>query len=131
MSAVTYASPEAYWSSFELESGDIDFIINLLLEREIPLTTVEMALALVEVRLVQIKLALEEAKRTEYPAYLPADSYKVGQVLTFPIFNNLIGEVVGVREGNNPDIGTFGVIEVKFQNGDPAREFAMNFPIIF
>jgi hypothetical protein len=128
MSAVTYASPEAYWSSFELESGDIDFIINLLLEREIPLTTYEMALALIEVRLGQIKLALEEAKRTEHPAYLPAESYKVGQVLTFPIFNNLVGEVVGVREGKNPDIGTFGVIEVKFQNGEPTREFAMNFP---
>ena len=127
MSAVTYASPEAYWSSFELESGDIDFIINLLLEREIPLTTAEMARALVEVRLDLIRQALEQAKKAEHPAYLPAETYEMGQVLTFPALNNRVGEVVGVREGRNPDLGTFGVIEVKFENGDAKGEFAMGF----
>ncbi len=127
MSAVTYASPEAYWSSFELESGDIDFIINLLLEREIPLTTAEMARALVEVRLDLIRQALEQAKKAEHPAYLPAETYEKGQVLTFPALNNLVGEVVGVREGKNPDLGTFGVMEVRFENGDAKGEFAMGF----
>lgn len=128
MTAVTYASPEAYWSSFELESGDLDFIINLLLEREIPLTTREMAVALVAVRLGKIKTALEEAKMTKHPAYLPAETYSIGQVLTFPAFENKAGEVVGIREGSNPDIGTFGVIEVRFENGEGTREFAMGFP---
>lgn len=128
MSAVTYTSPEAYWSSYKLESGDIDFIINLLLEREIPLTSEEMALALVEVRLEQVKQSLEEAKQTEHPVYLPAETYKVGQMLTFPLFDNRVGEVVKIRGGMNPDIGNFDVIEVKFENGEPSREFAMNFP---
>ncbi len=128
MSVTTYASPETYWSGFELESGDIDFIINLLLEREIPLTSEEMALALVEVRLEQLKLALEEASKTKLPAYLPQESYKVGQALTFPALNNQVGKVVNVREGQNPDLGTFGVIEVEFENGGSTREFAMKFP---
>jgi hypothetical protein len=127
MSAVTYASPEAYWSSFELESGDIDFIINLLLEREIPLTTAEMARALVEVRLDLIRQALEQAKKAEHPAYLPAATYEKWHVLTFPALNNLVGEVVGVREGKTPDLGTFGVMEVRFENGDAKGEFAMGF----
>ena len=128
MSVNAYVSPTVYWSSFELETDDIDFIINLLLEREIPLTTGEMARALVEVRLEQLKLAIKSASKTEHPAYLPAEAYTVDQMLTFPALGNRTGKIVGIREGSNPDIGTFGVIEVELADGTPTREFAANFP---
>ncbi len=127
MSVLNYASPEAYWSSFELEGGDLDFIINLLLERETPLTTREMALALVDLRIGKIKQSIEDAKKMDHPAYLPAETYAVGEVLTFPALDNRTGEIVGIRDGKNPDMGSFGVIEVRFENGDGTREFAMNF----
>jgi hypothetical protein len=128
MSLPTYASPDSYWTSFGLEDGDIDFIINLLLEREIPLTTKEMAYALVEVRLDLLKKAIEEASKTKHPAYLPAEMYEVGQVLTFPVLKNQVGKVIAIREGKNPDVGQFGVIEVQFEDNGLTKEFATNFP---
>ncbi|TFH33878.1 MAG: hypothetical protein E4G99_10650 [Anaerolineales bacterium] len=128
MSVSANASPQTYWPSFEIETGDVDFIINLLLEREIPLTTEGMAHALVEVRLEKLKHAIELASKTEHPAYLPAETYVLDQMLTFPSLRNQIGKVVGIREGQNPDIGAFGVIEVQMDDGGPTREFASGVP---
>jgi hypothetical protein len=42
----------------------------------------------------------------------------------FPALDHATAEVVGLREGVNPDYGDFSVIEVRFDGDDAAREFA-------
>ena len=117
-------SSESYWTNFEVKDDDIDFIINLLLEREVPLTSDEMASALVEQRLVQLEKEAQEAEQTEHAIYIPAETYKVGDVLAFSQLEVATGEVVGVREGNNPDLDSFSVIKVAFAGDGSEKEFA-------
>jgi hypothetical protein len=56
--------------------------------------------------------------------YNPMDSYEVGNKLTFPALNDTVGDVVHIREGNNPRYGEFTVIEVRFPSQPETREFA-------
>lgn len=55
--------------------------------------------------------------------YSPNETYEIGQKLKFPAFDNKSGEVLSVRPGNNPRIGDFDVIKVKFAGGAGDREF--------
>lgn len=124
MRSVQGFSNEAYWSEFELNEEDLDFIYNLLLEREVPLTSSEMSLELVAQRLKHLEQEAKQAARTDFVTYLPAAEYSVGEELVFPALGNAVGEVVGIRSGENPDIGDFQVIQVAFADDDQKREFA-------
>ena len=117
-------SYESYWSEFEITDDDLDFIYNLLLEREIPLQTREMCEALVQYRLERAEEEAKQADETEHSVYLPVAEHSVGQVLVFPAVGNLVGSVVSVRAGENPDVGPFKVIQVSFGDEGPMREFA-------
>ena len=107
-------SPERYWNELEIHDRDLDFIYNLLLEREVPLTTLEMSEAFIRYRLEQLEKEATEAEDTSIALYLPMETYSVGQKVLFPVFANKVGEVVGIRPGENPSLGTFDVIEVNF-----------------
>ena len=124
MASVLSNFPESYWTSFEVKDDDIDFIINLLLEREVPLTSDEMASALIEQRLAQLEKDALDAVKTEHPFYIPAETYKEGQILAFSALEFETGKVVGVREGSNPDLNSFSVIKVDFEGDGSEMEFA-------
>jgi hypothetical protein len=124
MISVPTFSYEAYWTDFDISGEDLDFIYNLLLEREVPLTTEEMSSALVEYRLERLEKEAEEAVEIDYTIYLPVSKYEVGQRVLFPALGNLIGSVVGVRDGDNPEISEFDVIKVKFEETGLQKEFA-------
>lgn len=117
-------STDTYWANFDVEDPDIDFIINFLLEREVPLTSTEMSGALVERHLKRLEKEAKAARAPKHEIYLPKGSYEVGQKLAFPALDNMVGEVVGQRAGKNPDIGAFEVIEVDFEDNGRKREFA-------
>jgi hypothetical protein len=59
--------------------------------------------------------------------YIPANSYAVKQDLVFPAFSWQHGRVTGIRPGQNPDLGEFQVIQVRFDNNE-TKEFASNIP---
>ena len=82
---------EKYWNEFDVRDNDLDFIYNLLLEREIPLTTQEMAVALIGDRLERLEEEANQVEVSTTSVYLPADSYKVGERLMFPAVGNAIG----------------------------------------
>ncbi|NIS79230.1 MAG: hypothetical protein GTO14_03200 [Anaerolineales bacterium] len=124
MLSVRGFSNEAYWTEFELTEDDLEFIYNLLLEREVPLTSSEMSLELVEQRLERLEQEAKQAAKTDYITYLPFEEFEIGQLLVFPALGNVVGEVVAVRPGENPDIGTFDVIQIKFEGDSQKREFA-------
>ncbi len=111
-----------YWENFQVSDGDLDYLSNLLVEREMPLPLDELAEMLVahRCREEEERIADELAKGS---LYLPRNTYEIGQTVVFTLFDYAAAEVVGVRDGYNPDYGTFRVIQARFPNGK-TREFA-------
>jgi hypothetical protein len=107
-----------YWETFEFDDKDLDFLYNHLLEVETPLTSQELIRAIVDERIRSEKEALQDQQQAAGKIYLPKDHYSLGQKLLFPALEWKRGEVVSVREGRNPDLSSFEVIEVKFDEGD-------------
>jgi hypothetical protein len=112
------------WTRFQAQDSDLEVVYNLLLEREVPLTTEEMARAVVERRLASQREAPPTPAEALAVGYFPRESYIVGARLTFPALDGAVGTVVGERPGVNPDLGSFRVIQVRFGEDAPAREFA-------
>lgn len=119
--------PSHHWvHNFTVEAEDIEHLINILLEKETPLTTYNLASLLVSHRLETAQAALE-AKYKDVIIYDPASSYKTGQQLVFPQFDLQTATVTDIRVGSNPDYGNFDVISVRFDKAlDIQREFASN-----
>ncbi|MBN1668079.1 MAG: hypothetical protein JW862_13385 [Anaerolineales bacterium] len=114
---------EDYWDEFELQSEDVEFLYNHLLEIETPLTPQELITALVAERIQRELRSIEQKRLAGAEVYLPGDHYEPGTALVFPAFAWQRGEVVAVRPGSNPDLGEFSVIQVQFEDGE-ARELA-------
>jgi len=111
-----------FWrDQFDVQNDDTEFLYNLLLDTQGPLTLAQLATALIEEYLRQ-----EEAKiRSELSkgaVYMPKEQFSVGQKVVFPALDFTVGEVIGVRDGQNPEFGDFKVIKVQFEEGQ--REFA-------
>lgn len=121
--------PSHHWArNFTVDQQDIDYLTGLLLERETPLNSEELARALIEQRLQEEATRLRERYKDAH-LYNPAQRYEIGQKLIFPQFEFETGTVVNIRDGNNPDYGNFRVIAVEFDDEDmnapnKAREFA-------
>lgn len=112
----------SYWENFQPSAADLEYLKNLLVEQERPLTVEEMARAL-----VAFHCQSEEERIARILSggslYLPRNSYQVGDRVFFPHLDFIEGHVVGVRDGRNPQLGPFRVIRVAFPGGR-VREFA-------
>jgi hypothetical protein len=116
---------EDYWETFTLADEDREFIYNYLLEIETPLTSPELLLALVNERIRLEKLTLEKQRTSGGDIYIPAHTFTKNQDLVFPSFGWQHARVIGIRPGQNPDLGDFQVIQVVFDNNE-TKEFASN-----
>ena len=125
MVMVNFSIGEEYWENFQLQDADIEFLYNYLLELETPLTPQELITALVKERILREKRSIEQQRSSGGDLYQPKGTYAVDQNLVFPALNWRQGKVVAVRQGQNPDLGDFQVIQVAFKDGDQ-REFASN-----
>ncbi len=114
---------ENYWEEFKLEGEDISYLYDYLLENETPLTAEELMPILVGQRIEREKVRLEKKRLDGNDIYYPKENYQVGDHLVFPAFEWQKAEVVSLRSGENPAVGTFNVIQVKFDSGEQ-REFA-------
>lgn len=114
---------KGYWEELAVQDTDLEFLYNHLLEKEIPLTSLELAQVLVNERIRIEKQSLEEQKLGGGPSYLPKNHYEVGQQVSFPAFDWQAGEVTAVRPGVNPQYEPFDVIQVRMANGE-TKEFA-------
>jgi hypothetical protein len=123
MSVALISLAEDYWLNFTVTSNDVEFLYNDLLDKEIPLTSHELIVALVKNRIRQEKQTIERQRLAGGDVYLPKGSYQAGQSLVFPSLNWKHGKVVEKRPGINPDIGEFEVIQVAFEDGEN-RSFA-------
>lgn len=107
---------------FVVEDVDLEYIYNLLLEEETPLTTAEMARALTWHRFDRESKAMQQRQQGT-AMYYPRETYTPGQQLTFPALNFALGTVVEVRPGHSTTIADFDVIRVDFGSGH-TRDFA-------
>jgi len=111
-----------YWRNFIVTKQDIDFLQNYLFETETPLAEHDLTRVLVEERIRAEYESLTKKKMGDGEIFLPKETYKKGQKLVFPALNWRKGEVFSVRTGNNPQVGTFDVLEVELD--DSTRLFA-------
>jgi hypothetical protein len=115
-------TPE-YWQTFALSPTDVEFLRTLLLDSERPLSTKELAEALVaeRVRREESELRAEMSRGTMYQ---PKKRFGMGDKILFPQLDYRLGEVVDLRAGQNPEYGEFDVITVEFGGGRRQRSFA-------
>lgn len=124
MVMVSYSLREDYWETFELQGEDLEFLYNYLLELETPMPTEDLVDALVQERIRQEIISIEQQRSAGGDIYLPKERYEIEQSLVFPALGWRCGKVVAVRPGFNPDMGEFEVINVDLEDGEN-REFAM------
>lgn len=110
-------------TSLTITPEDIDYLINYLLEREVPMSSRELALALIEQKLAREATALED-KYQDIKVYNPSHHYEVGEKVIFPAMEYAAAVVEEVRPGDNALYGDFKVIRVTFEGDSTRREFA-------
>jgi hypothetical protein len=123
MSIAPLSLRQNYWDDFSYQESDLDFLYNFLLENETPLTAKELVREVVKERIRIEKQSLQSQNQPTGKIYLPKDHYQVGQSLIFPAAEWKSGKVVSVREGNNPELTPFEVIDVDLEGGEH-RQFA-------
>lgn len=112
------------WSrSFTVTPEDIEYLLNYLLETEMPMSSRDLATALITYRLEEETRAFREQYEGA-TLYDPAKSYEVGQKVIFPNQNFAIAQVNSIRDGENTEYGDFRVIGVQMTGSDAVREFA-------
>ena len=114
-----------YWvSNFTVTETDIENLYNYFLEVEVPQTIDDLVKAVINSRVSAENQELQRrlAGRT---VYQPRKTYALGEQVIFPALKFAAGAVTEIRQGYNPEHGTFDVISVEL-NGR-AREFAANF----
>lgn len=112
-----------YWQAFWLTPADIEFLRNLMLDVERPLTVQELALALVTERCRGEEADLR-AELSRGVLYQPQNSFAVGDQVIFPALDFRLGQVAEIRPGQNPEYGDFEVLTVDFGPNRRQRSFA-------
>jgi hypothetical protein len=116
---------ERYWQDFELASGDLEHLSEVLIEEEAPMTAEALTRRLVQKRLADEK-AIWDDRESKGQIYQPRDSYSEGDHLVFSTLGDVVGTVVAVRPGRHPDYAPFDVIQVQMEGSGETKEFAAN-----
>lgn len=116
--------PSQHWArDFAVQSEHIDYLLNLLLEEETPLTSRQLARILVQKRLDEESARIRD-QFSDTMVYNPSHSYKKGNRVLFSEFDYAPAIVKKVRAGDNEEYGDFKVISVQFEGQKTNREFA-------
>ncbi|MFO7918539.1 MAG: hypothetical protein R6V13_10715 [Anaerolineae bacterium] len=116
---------EAFWrDEYQVSGEDLDLVTGVILDEGTPqpLNVLTSTIILHHFRQEQREVSQQAEQGT---VYRPVDEHGMGDELVFSLLDFAVGEVVGVREGNNPRHEPFSVIRVDF--GEKEREFASDF----
>ena len=111
-----------YWEQLSILPVDLEHLVNYLVETETPKGLDELTHELIRYRNQQMVHLMEEAL-SQGRIYRPEETYEVEASVIFPHLGNIVGEVIGVRTGHNPEYAPFSVIKVKMED-EETREFA-------
>jgi hypothetical protein len=118
-------SPDYWGEQFSVQPDDLDYLLNLFLDDELPRSVDELALELVRHRCQREEAALSR-ELIKGSLYQPKGRYNVGEQIVFPALQFVVGSVAAVRDGVNPEIGPFKVLRVQMPDGR-VREFAAEY----
>ena len=113
---------EKYWEQFSVLPADLDYLVNYLVDCESPKTIEELTEQLIHHRHEQ-QVGLMEKTLSQGRIYRPGESFEEKETIVFPHMGNLLGEVVAIRPGRNPEHEPFSVLEVQMEDGSE-RQFA-------
>ncbi|MBN1873888.1 MAG: hypothetical protein JXA33_06630 [Anaerolineae bacterium] len=126
MSVSDTGQKDQYWEQFALLPLDIEHLVNFLVETERPYTLRELAREIVRYRHQQA-MSLMKDILSQGRIYRPAEAYQVGEFVIFPHLGNVLGEVIEVRPGCNPEFEPFSVMRLRLDTGSE-REYAAELP---
>lgn len=112
-----------YWQEFTLAPADTEFLHNLLLDAEQPVSAETLAEALIGERCRREDVELR-AELGRGVIYQPKKRFAVGDKIIFPSLDFRLGEVIEVRPGQNFEYGDFDVMTVDFGPDRRQRSFA-------
>ncbi len=112
-----------YWRELTIGDSDFAFLDDVFLEKESPLPTDELTLAVIRHRCLAEE-GLIHRELEQGTVYQPRDTHSIGDRLVFPVLGFALGTVVGTRPGRSPEHNDFTVIQVEFEPESPPREFA-------
>lgn len=114
-----------YWGEqFSLTDSDIEQLYNHLIEVEEPQTIEQLVMTLISNRVDEEIRSIRRVAKG-HVVYQPHNDYQIGDKLLFPAMEFMQGTVSAVREGFNPDEGSFNVIKVDVK--DKSLEFASSY----
>jgi hypothetical protein len=112
-----FSLPVDFWKNIQITQQDVEALHTHLFEIETPLTAHDLTAVFVSNRIK----AEHEARAKQLQAggriYFPKEKYAEGDTLVFPALDWIHGKVISVRQGVNPDIGSFDVITVRMADG--------------
>lgn len=106
-----------FWKNLVFGKADFEFIFNLLLEREVPLSTSDLVNELIPFKISEEIERIKKENSQMGEVYMPKNDYSPGDVVAFPSVDLIKGKVISKRKGFNPDIESFNVIEVLLEDG--------------
>jgi len=118
----------SYWHDFKVNDTDLDQLYELTLAKGSPCTLDTYVHKVIEARCQQ-EVGQLAARRKGKVVYQPAQTYTVGQKLSFAAIGHRAGEVIGIRQGANHRYGSFEVISVQLESPAETREFVSAFPV--
>ncbi len=118
MASIPLSIPADYWQNLKISKNDLEKLHNHLFESETPLSSNELVRVLVEERIRSEKAAQAEKQKANGKVFLPKETYKNGDQLSFPALDWAKGSVSAVRPGINPQYGDFDVLTVEFEGGE-------------
>jgi hypothetical protein len=106
-------SIDTYWENFEFTGADLEYLYSYLLEREEPLSDLDLAKSLI---IERIRIQRENIKRSKstQKEYLPKETYKINDVIHFSSEDGKSGKVIGIRDGIGIISEPFKVMCVEF-----------------
>ena len=124
--------PAHHWAySFSIGADDIDTITNLLLEKETPLSAIELATEIIVRRERNIRHQFEKRYQGA-KVYRPSETVAIGDRLTFSQFDFATARVINLRTGQSADHRPIRIAAVDFdeerqQRKDGLREFVVEY----
>ena len=104
-----------YWEhEFSLSNKDLEQINNHFLEVEQPQSITEVVLAVIAYHVAEEKSEIKK-RLAGRVIFQPKNSYKIDDALVFPAMSFASGKVVAIRDGENPEAGTFKVLTVEMK----------------